>query len=728
MKAMAAVKNAAPATKVSFTFDDGLTSAYSQAAPTLAKYGIAGTSYVITGCVGMTTAPNTCHANTADTYMDWNQIAALQNTYGWEIGSHTVTHPYLASKDATDGQPNLLTPAQVHTEITQSKADLAAHGYNATDFATPYGDYNNAVLAEIAKSYNTHRGFADQNSNTWGYNDLLLNDFQVQAGVTVAAVENRINQAITNKEWLVLTFHDIKTKASTNPDDYQYNTADLATIAAYVKSKSLPTPLIRDGAVTSDVNAMPNGSLADGVSDGWTTNNSVNVKADAGNNGSFPESTNSISMTASPTSTVTLESPKLAVDSTQKYMFKSFLNVVSHTGTGGEIGYYIDEYDANGNWISGQWKKAEPSSFVEDINFQYQPTSANVKQASLQVYVTANSGIQAYVDNFQMFSLTGTTTPAPTPVPTTDVMTNGTFDSGITSGWTTDNASAFTADNSNHGSSANPVNSIKLTAGAADAHLFSPRIAVKSGTNYTLKAYANVATRTAGELGFYVDEYNAAGAWISGKYVQGTSLAGTQDLSFAYTPSSANVVKAALQVILPANSGITGYLDNVQWLAPTSSVVTQPAPTNLVTNGTFDSGITSGWTTDNATNVTADASNNGSPENQLNSVKFVGSTVNEHLFSPQVAVDSTKSYSLTTYVNLKQITGGELGFYINEYDANGNWISGQWKGAVNSVSARDIAFSYTPSSANVKKASLQVYVTSNSGMTAYIDNVRWFQN
>src|SRR3954465_1579657 len=76
MSAAAAVTNATPTAKVSFTFDDGLQSAYTQAAPTLAKYGLSGTNYVITGCVGMATAPNTCHANTAAKYMTWAQITA----------------------------------------------------------------------------------------------------------------------------------------------------------------------------------------------------------------------------------------------------------------------------------------------------------------------------------------------------------------------------------------------------------------------------------------------------------------------------------------------------------------------------------------------------------------------------------------------------------------------------------------------------------------------------
>jgi peptidoglycan/xylan/chitin deacetylase (PgdA/CDA1 family) len=717
---LALVQNPAPSAKVTFTFDDGLDSVYSQAAPTLAKYGLTGTSYVITGCVGMTTTPNTCHADSNEKYMTWAQVAAVQNTYGWEIGSHTVSHPYLASSDASDGQPNVLTDQQVTDELVNSKAALAAHGINATDFASPYGDYSNNVLAEAAKLYESHRGFADQNNNIWSYNDMVLNNMQVQSGVTVAEVKARIDKAITNKEWLVLTFHDIRVNASTNPSDYQYKTSDLDQIAAYAQSKAsqIKSVNIRDGLVKSDVNAMPNGDLARGMADGWTTNNAAAVKADAGNHGSYPESTNAIYLSGS-TGTNYLFSPKIAVDHTQTYMFKSFLNLMTHSS--GELGYYIDEYDANGNWVSGQWKNAENTPFVETMNFTYTPSSANVAKASLQVYVTANSGITAYVDNFQMFNLTGPTTPAPAPVTQTDLMTNGNFANGIASGWTASNGTAFTADNG----------SVKMTAGTSNAHLFSPRISVVTGTEYSLSASTSLLTRTSSELGFYVDEYDGNGNWVSGKYIKGDSTTGAEDLVMSYMPSSSNVKKASLQVILPANSMITGSLDNVKWLAPSGSVVIPPAnPTNMVANGSFDNGLADGWTTGAPANVTADSSSNGdSSSTPAKAVKMVAATGNNvHLFSPRVGVDSTKSYSLTGYINLQQITGGELGYYIDEYDANGNWVSGQWKAAVTNVGARDVSVDYTPSSANVASASLQIYVTSGSGITAFVDNIRWYQN
>ncbi len=558
LRAFAATTNITPTAKVSFTFDDGLTSAYTQAAPTLAKYGFTGTNYVISGCVGMTTTPNTCHANTAATYMDWTQIKALQSTYKWEIGSHTVSHPYLASKDATDGQPNVLTPAQVTAELVNSKAAFAAQGITTTDMATPYGDYTAPVLAQIAKYYASMRGFADTGYNSWPNSDYLVRDQQVQAGVTVATVKSYIDTAIKNNQWLVLTFHDIKVNASTNPDDYEYKTADLDAIAAYVKSKNMPVVNVNSALVTSDVNLLANPSFNSGIASGWTTDAATNVTKDTATNGSYPDPTNSIKFVGT-TKAIHLFSPKVAVATNTTYLLKNFINVQKRTS--GEASFYIDEYDSNGSWISGQYKTAGRAVWVDSMNFSYKPTSANVAKASLQVGVSANSGITAYFDNAQWFPLTTVVTPAPT------LLGQETFDSGFANGWTTNSPTTIKPDATSNGSPANVVNSAKLVASAANTYLFSGKVTVDSTKAYSLSSYVNIKALTSGEIGFYMDEYDANGNWISGQYKTGARAVGASTVSFNYTPTSANVKSTSLQVIVVGNSGITAYVDDIKWFA-----------------------------------------------------------------------------------------------------------------------------------------------------------------
>src|SRR3989338_658738 len=388
--AAATASNPTPAAKVSFTFDDGYRSAINSAAPTLAKYGLSGTEYVVTRCVGMVTAPNSCQADNDKTYLTWNQISQLKNTYCWEIGSHTVSHPYLATSDPDD-QPLPIPFSQVIQELAQSKAALAANGIDATAFASPYGDYNAPVLAEIAKYYTSQRGFADVGYNTWPNSDYYLKVQQVQRPVSVATVKSYIDNAIANKQWLVLVFHDIKTNASSNPLDYEYRTRDLDQIAAYVKTKrtaGLIQPVnVSQGLVAGDVNILSNPSFNSGISGGWSTDSPSLITANGLNNGSYPDTTNSIKFTAG-SKNAHLFSPKVAIDPNASYVLKNFLSVQSLIA--GEVNFYIDEYDGNGNWISGQYKVAERTVFVEELNFTYKASSSAVKQAALQIGVTAN--------------------------------------------------------------------------------------------------------------------------------------------------------------------------------------------------------------------------------------------------------------------------------------------------------------------------------------------------
>jgi hypothetical protein len=229
-------------------------------------------------------------------------------------------------------------------------------------------------------------------------------------------------------------------------------------------------------------------------------------------------------------------------------------------------------------------------------------------------------------------------------------------------------------------------------------------------------------------MGYYVDEFDANGSWVSGQYKQSVSFPWPQTAGFEYKPTSANVKNARLQVIVPANSGILAYVDNFQWINENIAVTPPPAQTNLVANGTFDAGISGGWATNAPTSIVADSANNGSPANPVNSVKMTATTTNKHLFSPKVVLVAGKSYSLSTFANIKSLTSGEIGFYMDEYDANGNWISGKYVTGARAVGTSTVSFQYTPTSVNVKSASLQIILVGNSGILAYIDNIHWYLN
>ena len=443
--------------KISFTFDDGLASAVTKAAPTLAQNGLVGTDYVITGCVGMTTVPNTCRANQNAVYMTWNQVHQLQQQYGWEIGSHTVTHPQMALADGTKDGSLTGGAAQVESELSQSKATFAAEGINTTDFAWPYGDYDNAALADAAKYYATTRGFADVDGNTlaapvannstvasgsYAYDDMLLHDQQFQESpaaptyqmcsvngtLSIATAETCIDNAIANNQWLVLVFHNITDTPDTVLADSSYDTSttDLNTIAAYAAAKQkaglAKVVTINQGVITG-TNLLPNGEFADGIADGWTTDDTTNITLDKNNNGRYPNPQNAISLksasNATATTTTHLFSPKVTITSGTTYDLKNYLNMLN----GGSVDFYIDEYNSAGQWISGVdpaagMTYAASGVDVGDVDFSYTPSSANVASASLQVIVKGTN-VNAFYSGVQWFIPSSTaiadTTPPTTP-------------------------------------------------------------------------------------------------------------------------------------------------------------------------------------------------------------------------------------------------------------------------------------------------------------------------
>src|SRR6185437_802374 len=107
------------------------------ALPILKKDAIHGTYYIISG--NLTQQP---------TYMTAAQVRALKAA-GMEVGSHTVTHPDLTTLTATQ-----LT-AQLKNSQTRLQSVLG--GTAVTDFAAPYGTYNNATIAAAQKYYRSYR-------------------------------------------------------------------------------------------------------------------------------------------------------------------------------------------------------------------------------------------------------------------------------------------------------------------------------------------------------------------------------------------------------------------------------------------------------------------------------------------------------------------------------------------------------------------------------------------
>lgn len=130
------------------TFDDGFRSVVESAFPIMSALGIPGTIFVCTEPVdggGPLSWAGIEHWLGSEhgaelVPVTWDDLRLLHQA-GWEIGSHTRTHPLLTSVDSS----------VFHSELQGSRARIEeALGVDCRSLAYPYGQYDDRVVAAAA--------------------------------------------------------------------------------------------------------------------------------------------------------------------------------------------------------------------------------------------------------------------------------------------------------------------------------------------------------------------------------------------------------------------------------------------------------------------------------------------------------------------------------------------------------------------------------------------------
>lgn len=209
---------------VTLRFDDGWLSQYQVALPKMKNAGLKGTFFIISQQIA---------DNGYTGFMSKAQIKSLYAA-GNEIGAHTQTHPYLSQLNSTDQQ----------TEIQGSRNDLLAMNVGPiTSFAYPFGDYNDTTLSLVKSD-----GFSDAAATIDGDATLISDKYQLErqsmeSTVTLAQTQKWIDNAIANKEWLILSFHQIDTSGV----QYSISPTIFNQVVDYLKLKNVPVVTIQDG-------------------------------------------------------------------------------------------------------------------------------------------------------------------------------------------------------------------------------------------------------------------------------------------------------------------------------------------------------------------------------------------------------------------------------------------------------------------------------------------------
>jgi peptidoglycan/xylan/chitin deacetylase (PgdA/CDA1 family) len=206
---------------VSIVFDDGLKSPFDNAFPVMQAHGFVGTYYILTAYTG-----------TNSDYMNVANLHTLQ-TAGNEIASHSVDHP-----DFTG-----LTDAQINQECSTSKQFLQTNGFQATNFAYPYGVSNNHVDSIVLQYYRSARyaygsGYLMPITPTAIQMSIPIG-YPGETGDTNALPwdEATVQQAHDTNSWVIIFFHNVVTTPATSP--YEIEQSKFAEFLDYVANSGV---------------------------------------------------------------------------------------------------------------------------------------------------------------------------------------------------------------------------------------------------------------------------------------------------------------------------------------------------------------------------------------------------------------------------------------------------------------------------------------------------------
>jgi peptidoglycan/xylan/chitin deacetylase (PgdA/CDA1 family) len=119
-----------PAKLLVITFDDGYLDTFEIAAPILRDHGFTATVFVVAGLVGRRSLWDAGKCCTAP-LMDWHHLRQLL-AWGFDIGSHTLTHPELSQ----------LAPVDAREEIVRSRTLLERQLQRPIlTFCYPFGEW-----------------------------------------------------------------------------------------------------------------------------------------------------------------------------------------------------------------------------------------------------------------------------------------------------------------------------------------------------------------------------------------------------------------------------------------------------------------------------------------------------------------------------------------------------------------------------------------------------------
>lgn len=211
---------------VSFTFDDDWATAFDPGAKILAQHQFPATAYVIMDTVGVSGRA---------TLEDLHAAQAA----GWDIAVHANTDEHHFARFP------MLSTAVVEDDMVDARAWLIENGFNGYDHcAYPGGDFSGGsdVLGLAARYFTSCRTIFEKQRETYPPSDARkLRVLLVTNTTPLAQVEQMVDYARQDREWLILVFHKL---GPSTTDSIEWSAGSFEALASYIDASGIPVQTV----------------------------------------------------------------------------------------------------------------------------------------------------------------------------------------------------------------------------------------------------------------------------------------------------------------------------------------------------------------------------------------------------------------------------------------------------------------------------------------------------
>ena len=133
------------------------------------------------------------------------------------------------------GRPWLFRVFLLSHLLLVKKSVIKPFGRSVPNFASPYGDYNQTVNAEIKKLYGSHRTVNEGYNSKDNFDAYRLRVQNIFSTTKASEVQAWVERAKADKTWLILVYH----RVANDPGTYDSYVADFDAQMAAIKASGV---------------------------------------------------------------------------------------------------------------------------------------------------------------------------------------------------------------------------------------------------------------------------------------------------------------------------------------------------------------------------------------------------------------------------------------------------------------------------------------------------------